>query len=46
MRLILTSALAALLLAMPGAAQEQRGAIEGTVQDAQGGGLPGATVAA
>ena len=46
MRLILTSALAALLLAVPAAAQEQRGAIEGTVQDAQRGVIPGATVAA
>jgi carboxypeptidase family protein len=46
-RLIITSALLlALVLARPAAAQEQRGAIEGTVQDAQRGVLPGATVEA
>ena len=47
MRLIVTSALlSALVLARPAAAQEQRGAIEGTVQDAQRAVIPGATVAA
>ena len=47
MRLIVTSALlSALVFALPGAAQEQRGAIEGTVRDAQGAMIPGATVAA
>lgn len=38
--------LLALVLALPTAAQEQRGSIEGTVKDAQGGVLPGATVEA
>ena len=47
MRLSLISALlSALMVAVPGAAQEQRGAIEGTVLDAQGAVIPGATVAA
>ena len=47
MRLILIAASAlALLLALPATAQEQRGAIEGTVQDAQHGVLPGAAIAA
>ena len=48
MRLVLTAAaaLSALLLAQPATAQEQRGAIEGTVQDAQHAMLPGATIAA
>jgi hypothetical protein len=46
-RQILTTALlSALLSAQPAFAQEQRGAIEGTVQDAQRGVLPGATIAA
>ena len=35
-----------LLAALPAAAQEQRGAIEGTVKDAQGGPAPAATVTA
>jgi hypothetical protein len=38
--------LVALLLAVPAFAQEQRGSIEGTVKDASGGVLPGATVEA
>jgi hypothetical protein len=35
-----------LLLAVPSAAQEQRGSIEGTVRDSSGGVLPGTTVEA
>ena len=46
MRLILTSACYRRLLTYPVLAQEQRGAIEGTVQDAQRAVIPGATVAA
>ena len=47
MRLIPISALlSAILLAQPASAQEQRGAIEGTVQDAQRAVIPGATVEA
>ena len=47
MRLIFTAALlSALSLAQPALAQEQRGAIEGTVQDAQRAVLAGATIAA
>ena len=43
MRRIVTAALlSALVFAVPGAAQEQRGAIEGTVRDAQGAMIPGA----
>jgi len=38
--------LLALVLALPAAAQEQRGMIEGEVKDAQGGVLPGASVTA
>ena len=46
-RLIVTSALlSALVFVGPVAAQEQRGAFEGTVRDAQGAAIPGATVAA
>ncbi len=37
---------AALLLALPAAAQETRGAIEGLVKDAQGAAIPGATIEA
>ncbi len=37
---------AALLMALPAVAQEQRGAIEGVVKDAQGGAVVGATVVA
>ena len=47
MRLTVTVALlSALVFALPGAAQEQRGAIEGTVRDAQGAVIPGVTIAA
>ena len=46
MRPIATSVLLSVLLAVPAAAQEQRGAIEGTVQDAQHAVIPGATVTA
>ena len=47
MRLILASAfVTAALLIQPASAQEQRGAIEGTVQDIQQAMLPGATIAA
>lgn len=47
MRLIFVATmLSALVLAHPAAAQEQRGAIEGIVQDAQRAVLPGATIAA
>ena len=47
MRLIpIAASLLALLLATPAAAQEQRGAIEGTVQDAQHAMLPGVAIAA
>ena len=42
----IAASLLALLLAQPASAQEQRGAIEGTVQDAQQAVLPGATIAA
>jgi hypothetical protein len=42
----LITLLAVLLLAWPAAAQEQRGAIEGTVKDASGAVLPGVTVEA
>jgi hypothetical protein len=46
-RLILTAALlSAAFLTQPAWAQEQRGAIEGTVQDAQRAVLPGATIEA
>ena len=47
-RLVLTAAaaLSALLLAQPATAQEQRGAIEGTVQDAQHAMLPAPRIAA
>jgi len=46
-RLILTSALlVAGLLTQSALAQEQRGAVEGTVQDVQQGALPGATIVA
>lgn len=38
--------LAALLVALPASAQEQRGSIEGVVKDAQGGVLPGVLVEA
>ncbi len=38
--------LAALLFALPAAAQETRGAIDGLVKDAQGAAIPGATVEA
>jgi hypothetical protein len=38
--------LAAVLLAVPAAAQETRGTIEGVIKDSQGGVLPGATVEA
>ncbi len=48
MRLIvdLGPVVCARVIAIPAAAQEQRGAIEGTVQDAQHAVIPGATVAA
>ena len=47
MRLTLTSALlVAGLLTRSAFAQEQRGAVEGTVQDTQQGGLAGATIVA
>ena len=36
----------AVLLALPAAAQEQRGTIDGIVKDTSGGVLPGATVEA
>ncbi|PYR91842.1 MAG: hypothetical protein DMF84_15495 [Acidobacteria bacterium] len=42
----LAAVLAAVLLAWPAAAQEQRGSIQGIVKDASGGVLPGATVEA
>jgi hypothetical protein len=42
----LAAALMAVLLAVPAAAQEQRGTIEGVVKDASGAVLPGATVEA
>jgi hypothetical protein len=46
-RLILASAfVSAVILNLPAFAQEQRGAVEGTVQDAQHAALPGATIAA
>jgi hypothetical protein len=46
-RLILTSAqLVAGLMTQSALAQEQRGAVEGTVQDVQQGALPGATIVA
>jgi len=43
---VLLALLCALLFAWPAAAQEQRGSIEGTVKDATGGVIPGATVEA
>ena len=47
MRLILASVfVTAALLTQPASAQEQRGAVEGTVQDIQQAVLPGATIAA
>jgi len=42
----IAASLLALLLAQPVTAQEQRGAIEGTVQDVQHAMLPGAAIAA
>ena len=42
----LTVLLCALLFALPAAAQEQRGSIDGVVRDSSGGVLPGATVEA
>ena len=36
----------AVLMALPAAAQEQTGAIQGVVKDSQGGSVPGATVEA
>jgi hypothetical protein len=41
---VFAALLAFALLAIPAAAQEQSGAIQGTVKDAQGGVLPGVTV--
>ena len=42
----LTVLLCALLFALPAAAQEQRGSIDGVVKDSSGGVLPGVTVEA
>ena len=46
MRARTLAALMAVLLSWPVAAQDQRGTIEGTVKDASGAALPGATVEA
>ena len=45
-KVVLAVLAAALLIAVPAAAQEQRGAIQGVVKDSSGGVLPGVTVEA
>src|SRR6266436_7751699 len=46
MRNVAAAVISLLIIASPAAAQEQRGSIQGSVKDASGGVLPGATVEA
>lgn len=46
MRIVVLPVLLCLAFAVPAAAQEQRGSIEGVIKDSSGGALPGATVQA